>query len=87
MYPNIHEDTLRRGREELLRRAEYERLVGQEMLKQGMNQKFRRKAANWLGMHLVSWVEKLKQFGTFAERQPTPTRVSVRQLSKTSPHH
>jgi len=87
MYPNIHEDTLRRGREELLRRAEYERLVGQEMLKQGMNQKFLRKAANWLGMHLVSWGKKLKQFGTFAERQPTPTRVSVRQLSKTSPHH
>jgi hypothetical protein len=87
MYPNIHEDTLRRGREELLRRAKYERLVGQEMLKQGMNQKFRRQAVNWLGMHLVSWGEKLKQFGTFAERQPTPTRVSVRQLSKMSPHH
>ena len=87
MYPNIHEDTLRRGSEELLRRAEYERLVNQEMFKQGMNQKILLRAANRLGLHLVGWGKKLKQFGTIAERQPTRVEVAVRQLSKTSPHH
>lgn len=80
MHPNIHEDTLRRGREELQQRAAYERMVGQAMFKQGMNQKFHHKAANWLGIHLVSWGEKLEQFGTFAERQPT-------RMTTTSPHH
>jgi hypothetical protein len=87
MHPIDHYDTLRRGREELLRRAEYERLARKAMFRQRMNWIMHRRAANWLGMHLVSWGEKLKQFGTFAERQPTPTRVSVRQLSKMSPHH
>ena len=90
MDPNIHEDLLRRGREELLQRAEHERMVGRAMFKLGMNQKFHHKAANWLGIHLVSWGEKLEQFGTIAEREPAPTtttRVPVYQLSKTSPHH
>jgi hypothetical protein len=90
MYPIDHFDTLHREREELLRRAEYERLVSQEMSKQGMNQKFPRKVANWLGVRLVSWGEKLEQLGTIAERQPAPkttTQVPVYQLSKTSPHH
>jgi hypothetical protein len=90
MYPIDHFDTLHREREELMQRAEYERLVSQEMFKQGKNQKFHRKVANWLGVHLVSWGEKLEQFATIAERHPTPTtttRVPVYQLSKTSPHH
>lgn len=90
MNPNIHEELLRRGREELLQRAAYERMVGQAKFEQEMNQKFHRKAANWLGIRLVSWGEKLEQFGTFAERQPAPTtttRVPAYQLHKTSPHH
>jgi hypothetical protein len=31
------------------------------------------KAANWLGMSLVSWGEKLEQFGTFSEVQHSHT--------------
>ena len=81
MYPIDHYDTLRRGREELLQRAESERLVRKAMFRQRMN---------WLGMHLLSWGTKLEKFGTFAKRQPTSTtttRLRVRPQSKMSPHH
>ena len=81
MYPIEHYDTLRRGREELLQRAEYERLVRKAMFRQRMN---------WLGMRLVSWGAKLEKFGAFVKRQPTSsttTRLRVRPLSKMSPHH
>ena len=90
MHPNIHEDMFRRGREEILERAAYERMLNQAMFEQRIKQKFHRRAANWLGIHLVSWGEKLERFGTFAEQQPAPkttTRVPAYQLSKTSPHH
>jgi hypothetical protein len=58
-------------------------------IEQGMNRNIHR-VANWLGMHLVSWGEKLEKFRAFAERQPTPTtttRVRVRRLFKMSLHH
>ena len=89
MHPIDHYDTLRRGREELLQRAEYERKARKAMIEQRMN-RIIHKAANWLGMHLVNWGEKLKKFGTFAKRQPTSTtttRLRVRLLSKMSPHN
>ena len=89
MHPIDHYETLRRGREELLRRAEYERMARKAKIDQGMNRNIH-KAANWLGMHLVSWGEKLEQVGAFAKRQPTPTtttRVPDRRLFKMSPHH
>jgi hypothetical protein len=89
MHPIDHYETLRRGREELLRRAEYERMVRKARVKQLMNSKMQ-KAANWLGMGLESWGKKLKKFGAFARRQTTPktaTRVRVSTLSKMSPHH
>ncbi len=66
MHPIDHYETIRRGREELLRRAEYERLARKAMIEQKMNRNIH-KAANWLGMHLVSWREKLKRFGSFTE--------------------
>ncbi len=89
MHPIDHYETLRRGREELLKRAEYERMARKAKIEQGMNRNIH-KAANWLGTHLVSWGAKLEKFGTFAERQLTPTtttRVRVRRLFKMSPHH
>jgi hypothetical protein len=89
MHPNDHYETIRRGREELLRRAEYERMARKAKIEQGMNKNIH-KGANWLGMHLVSWGAKLEKFGAFAKRQPTPTntkRVGVRTMSKMSPHN
>jgi len=58
-------------------------------IEQGMNRNIH-KTANWLGMRLASWGEKLEKFGASAKRQPTPTtttRVRVRRLFKMSPHH
>lgn len=89
MHPTDHYDTLRRGREELLRRAEYERMARKAMVEQGMN-KTLDKVANWLGTRLMSWGKKLENFGAFVERQPASTittRAADRQLSKMSPHH
>ncbi len=89
MHPTDHYDTLRRGREELLRRAEYERMARKEMIEQGMNKTIHR-VAKLLGTRLVSWGEKLEKFGPFAKRQPAPTtqtRAGDRSLSKMSPHH
>jgi hypothetical protein len=89
MHPIDNYETLRRGREELLRQAEYERMARKAIIEQRMNRNIH-KAGNWLGMHLVSWGEKLEKFGAFAKRQPTPTtttRVRVRRLFKMSPHH
>ncbi|HEX6107994.1 MAG TPA: hypothetical protein VFZ02_01180 [Ktedonobacteraceae bacterium] len=89
MHPIDHYETIRRGHEELLRRAEYERMARKAKIEQGMNRNIH-KAANWLVMRLVSWGEKLEKFGSSAKRQPTPTtttRVRVRRLFKMSPHH
>ncbi len=89
MHPTDHYETLRRGREELLRRAEYERMARKAMTEQGMNRNIY-KAANWLGTRLVSRGKKLKNFGAFAKQPPTATtttRVPVRPQPKMSPHH
>lgn len=90
MHPIDHYATLRRGHEELLRRAEYERMARKATSGKRTNWKFHRKVANWLGIHLVRWGEKLEKFRTFAKRQPAPTtttRVRVCPPFKTSPHH
>ena len=89
MHPTDHYNIIRRGHEELIRRAEYERMARKAMIEQRMNRNIY-KAANWLGMRLVSWSEKLERFGAFAKRQRTPTTTTperVRPLSKMSPHH
>ena len=52
MHPTDHYETLRRGREELLRRAEYERKARKAKIEQGMNRNML-KVANWLGMQLL----------------------------------
>jgi len=89
MYPMNNYETIRRGHEELLKRAEHERIARRAIIEQRMNRNIH-KAANWLGMHLVSWGAKLEKFGAFAKRQPIPTtrtRARVRRLFKMSPHH
>jgi hypothetical protein len=89
LHPIDHYATLRRGHEELMKRAEYERMARKAIVKQKVNRNFRH-AANWLGTGLVSLGEKLEQFGAFAKRQPTPTttkRENIRPLSKMSPHN
>lgn len=89
MHPTDQYETLRRGREELLRRAEYERMARKAMIEQGMNRTIY-KVANWLGTRLLSWGKKLENFGAFAEQPPTTptaTRVPVRPQPKMSPHH
>jgi hypothetical protein len=78
MHPIDHYETLRRGREELLRQAEYERIARRAKIKQGMNWNVHRKVANWLGTRLVRWSEKFERIGTFKEAKhspSTPTRT------------
>ena len=67
MHPIDNYETLRRGREELLRRAEYERMARKAMVKQARNWTLYRKAVNWLGTRLVRRSEKHEQFGTLKE--------------------
>ena len=89
MHPIDNYETLRRGREELLRRAEYERMARRAMVEQSLNRNFHQ-VANWLGIRLVNLGKRLEQFGAFAKRQPIPTttkRVDIRPLSKLSPHN
>jgi len=76
MHPIDHYATIRRGQEELLRRAEYERMVRKANRKRGTNQKIYQQLANWLGNHMVNWGQKLELFGTSRKLQPTA-----------SPHH
>ena len=89
MHPIDHYATLRRGHEELLKRAEYERMARKARVKQKMRRNIRF-TANWLGAHLVSLGEKLERFGAFTKRKPAPKttkHVNVRSLSKLSPHN
>src|SRR5437588_11431855 len=64
MHPMNNYETLRRGREELLRQAERERMARAATVKQLRQRKFHREFANWLGIHLVSWGHKLEGLGT-----------------------
>jgi len=78
MHPIDHYETIRRGHEELIKRAEYQRLARKAMLEQRMNRNVHQ-AANWLGIRLVILGEKLEQFGSFTETRHshssyTPTR-------------
>jgi hypothetical protein len=90
MHPIDQYETLRRGREELLRRAEYERMARKAMAEKRKKNRTMHMAADWLGFRLVNLGKKLEQFGAFGKRQPTPTttkQVDTRTLSKFSPHN
>jgi putative methionine-R-sulfoxide reductase with GAF domain len=81
MHPIDHYETLRRGREELLKRAEYERMVRKAKVDKIMNRNIHH-AANWLGIYLVSLGEKLEQFGSFTKtRQSHSTYTPTRPLN------
>ena len=66
----------RRQQEELLREAEYERLIHAAELQQRRHSRAR--LAGWLGARLVNLGQKLEGFGTPSHARPTPAP---------SPHH
>ena len=72
MHPIDQYTTIKRGQEELRRRAEYERMVRAARLKRRTHQPVHREVANWLGVHLVRWGQKLEQFGMHKPLQPSP---------------
>ncbi len=74
MHPMNNYETLRRGREELLRQAERERMARAAIRKQRRQRKFSREFANWLGAHLVSWGYRLEQPGV-SEQGKRPVSV------------
>jgi hypothetical protein len=79
MHPIDHYETLRRGREELLKRAEYERMVRKAKAERILNRNIHH-AMNWFGLHLVSLGTKLEQYGSYNKARPshssyTPSRL------------
>ena len=64
MHPIDHYQTLRRGREELLRRAEHERMARKATVDRMLNRNIHH-VMNWLGAQLVSLGTRLEQFGSF----------------------
>ncbi len=64
MHPIDHYETLRRGREELLKRAESERMARKAKVERILNRNIHH-AMNRLGVRLVSLGTKLEQFGSF----------------------
>jgi hypothetical protein len=75
MRPIDHYDTLRRGREELLRQAEYERLIRAASSKEWRQLHLLRTVANWLRTRLLSRGHQLAQpetaeKGTFSAANP-----------------
>lgn len=64
MRPIDHYDTLRRGREELLRQAEYERMIRAASFKEWRQLRLLRTVANWLRTRLQGHNHHLKQAGT-----------------------
>jgi hypothetical protein len=61
MRPIDHYDTLRRGREELLRQAEYERMIRAASFKEWRQLHLLRTVANWLRTRLLSRGHQLAQ--------------------------
>ena len=78
MLHNYNYKMFRRQQEELMKQAEYARLVQAAKREQRRNRRLYRSGANWLGTHLVNWGRKLERFGDFRETRPTPSP---------SPHH
>ncbi len=81
MHPIDHYETLRRVREELLKRAEYERMARKAKVNRILNRNIHH-AMNWFGVRLVSLGTKLEQFGSFNKTRPShspynPSRPST----------
>jgi hypothetical protein len=63
--------------EELLREGERMRLVQAATLQQNDGRRFYRRWANWLGIHMVRWGEKLEDFGKFGEACSAQSQSSL----------
>ncbi len=80
-HPVLHDYNYKmfhRQREELMKQAEFERLIRAAEREQRRNRRLYRNFANWLGTHMVQWGRKLERFGDFREARPAPSP---------SPHH
>lgn len=79
MHPIDHYETLRRGREELLKRAEYERMARKAKVDHILNRNIHH-TLNWVGARLVNLGTRLEHYGSFNKTRPThssytPTRL------------
>lgn len=70
MYPIDHYQTLLRGREELMKRAEQERLARKAKVDRILNRNIHH-VMNWLGVSLVSLGIKLEHYGSFNTTRPS----------------
>ena len=75
MHPIDHYSTLRRGREELMRQAEHERMIRAASFKERRKLHLLRTVANWLRTRLLSRNHHLEQpdtaeKGTFSVANP-----------------
>lgn len=70
MYPIDHYQTLLRGREELMKRAEQERLARKAKVDRILNRNMHH-AMNWLGARLVKLGIRLEHYGTFNKTRPS----------------
>ena len=73
MYPIDTYAMARIRQEELLRQAECARLLQTVRPQPRSNWRLRQQYANWLGTHMVKWGQRLEQFGTGKELQPSPS--------------
>jgi hypothetical protein len=71
MYPFDTYAMARIRQEELLRQAECARLLRTVRPQLRSNWRLRQQYANWLGTQMVKWGQKLEQFGTGKELQPS----------------
>src|SRR5712691_13162474 len=86
MRPIDHYDTLRRGREELLRQAEDERMIRAASLKEWRQLQWLRTIASWLRTQLLSRSHKLEQPGT-AEKGTFSASNPYKITSHVGEHH
>lgn len=80
MHPLDHYTTIQRGREELLRRAERERLARVAAREGRTSRRVQHAFASWLGARLVKWGEALERIGARGKRRaagPTPLNVKM----------
>nr|HET6904057.1 hypothetical protein [Ktedonobacteraceae bacterium] len=86
MRPIDHYDTLRRGREELLRQAESERMIRAASFKESRQLRLLRTIANWLRVRLLSRDYHLEQSET-AEKNTFSISNPYKITSHVGEHH
>jgi hypothetical protein len=75
MHPVDHYQTLCRGREELMKRAEYERMARKAKVDHILNRNIHH-AATWLGTGLIGLGKKLERFGSLTKARHSHSSVS-----------